>query len=558
MKCPQCGVAISKGQNFCGDCGQHLNSICSNCSNSNPPSYKFCGKCGRKLSDVGMLLLDRSGLILEADDAAFDILISNSGTAVGKPFSLFVSTGDLALFFSHWNEVLSSFHSQILEIELSNIRDGTIHVQLVLTGSSDQDSKSDLIRMEINDVTVKRHRQEELQEKEALLDYIQFLNDTFAPPMTGGKRRNITEVLAKLGNVAASQYLFVARIDEKSKRMFTEFNWYAKSSETVNNGGTAISLDYVRPILDKLHSGRSYVTGDIRSLTFPERQVWQIWHQQFSGAILCEMLYYRKKTVGIIGIAKEKTVSWPHSIIMLLKLAGNLMTETLSEVPVEISIARLSPLSVKPKKTAGSGEEITDINVYDNVELIINEDEENINSAQVNQQLKIEASVDDAPDGSIPVFPSDYGEYRIDCPKCHRHENISIELFEKFGWILKVTCPCEHSFRVIREMRHTYRKKVQLDGLFAQDINNVNKLAVKRGWSAIEVTNISKNGLNFTSPQARMLQIGDLVQVKFNLDNSTKSLIEKSAEIKSIIHNNIGCNFQGSGKQDVTLGFYFL
>ncbi len=558
MKCPQCEAAINKGQNFCGDCGQQLNIVCSGCSTTNPPSYRFCGQCGQNLADVGTLVLDRSGLILDADDTALDLLIPKNGIAVGKPFSLFVSTGERPLFFSYWNELLCSAHSQTLEVELNPARDGVMYAQLVLSHLSNQEAKSEQIRVEIDDVTTRRQSIQELQEKKDLLDCIGSMIDTFHPLNSGGRRKIIGGVMEKIGFISAGQYAFIARIDEVSKQLFTEFNWHASSRHRENEGVAAIAVDHVRPILDKLQKGQSYVAGDISSLSLAERQIWQTWQHQYAGAVLCEMIYLGKQPVGIIGISKPKACLWPRTTKTLIKLAGNLMAETLSQTPAESSIAQLSPTTVKPSKHEEEDEQVVEIEDFTGVEIIKDEQAEIQADSDRVLPIEIVADAHNGPNGSIPLFSSDDGEYRLTCSKCNRQESVSMSLFEENGWILKVTCSCDHTFRVIREMRYTYRKNVQLEGLFAQEVNDVNKLAVSRSWSAIEVTNISKNGLNFTSPSARMLQKGDLVQLKFNLDNSSKSLIEKPAEIKSIRKNNVGCNFKGSDKHDVTLGFYFL
>lgn len=556
MKCPQCGAETNKGQNFCGDCGRELNIICSGCSNSNPPSYKFCGQCGQNLIDVGTLLLDRTGLILDADDTALALLIPQSGTALGKPFSLFVNTGDLALFFSHWNELLRSTHSQTVELELNSARDDIIHAQLVLTHMSNREDKSEQIHIQVNDITKHRQSNQDHEETDALLDCIEFMTDMFHPSNSEISEENIDGALKKICLLSAGQYAFIARIDKANKQVVTEFNWHESARLEKEEGTAAIALDHVRPILHKLEKGQPYVASDICSLKLPERQIWQTWHHQHGGAVHCEMVYHNKKPVGIIGVTKVKPGLWPHITILLIKLAGNLMAETLPRTPVKNSSTQLSPPTVNPSPPEVTHDQIAEINDFNEVEVMIEEEAEKDGGREL--QMAVIADAHNGPGGSIPLFAIDGGEYRLTCPECSRQETLTTSLFEETGSILKVSCPCEHTFRVIREMRHTYRKDVQLEGLFTQDTSDVNKLAVSGGWSAMEVTNISKQGLNFTTPNARILNIGDQVQLQFNLDNNKKSLIKKPAEIKSVRKNNVGCQFLGSDKQDVTLGFYFI
>ena len=51
---------------------------------------------------------------------------------------------------------------------------------------------------------------------------------------------------------------------------------------------------------------------------------------------------------------------------------------------------------------------------------------------------------------------------------------------------------------------------------------------------------------------------GDHVTIKFTLDNSAATQVEKDAIVKSVINTRIGCEFLDSDRGDATLGFYFL
>ena len=107
-------------------------------------------------------------------------------------------------------------------------------------------------------------------------------------------------------------------------------------------------------------------------------------------------------------------------------------------------------------------------------------------------------------------------------------------------------------------MRKAYRKEVQLSGSFTHASDNLNNLEVSGKWISMEVTNISKTGLNFKAPMTQLLKVDDDIQLRFTLDNSTTSLVKKSALIKSVRKNNVSCQFQSTDIHDTTLGFYFL
>lgn len=46
ITCPSCKNPVSKGSNFCNNCGAKLQFICSKCGNNNPQNSKFCNSCG--------------------------------------------------------------------------------------------------------------------------------------------------------------------------------------------------------------------------------------------------------------------------------------------------------------------------------------------------------------------------------------------------------------------------------------------------------------------------------------------------------------------------------
>ncbi len=558
MKCLKCGARIDEGQNYCGGCGHQLKNVCSGCGTINPPFFKFCGQCGRNLADVGTVLLDRAGLIQEADAAATDLLAPKGGSIVGKPFSLFVNLDDLVLYYSHWNELIRSTRRQNLEIELNPNRDTVIHAQLVLRLLDDPQGEALRIRMEIGDVTDRRQILQALQEKQDLIELIKSLTETFHLPVLSPGGKTIGSALEKIGLVSEGQYGFIARLDLAGKQLVTEFQWHASSARNAVPGDAAIPFKRIRVILEKLLKGRSYVAGDITKLPGAERGVWRTWPLQDTGAVVCQMIYRRQRPVGVIGLASLEPKPWTRDAVLLVKLAGRLMADTLPRArpgkaviqPAHVKAA-IDNSEPKPRQAAKP------IDVEE-IEIIIDEDNVAKKTGPAPERMEIVSDAENGSDGGLRLFAADGADYQMTCPKCGRQEAIAPVVFEKMGAVLRVNCPCNCSFRIIREMRHTYRKAVRLEGLFAQDVSDLNKMAVVNVWGPMVVTNISKTGLKFTADKASLLRNGDRVHLRFYLDNSAKTLIKKSAQVKSIQGDTAGCEFLGSDRYDVTLGFYFL
>lgn len=560
MKCNHCGIPIHQEQNFCGECGERLNTICAGCNTSNPPQYKFCSQCGRSLTEIGTLLLDGAGLILEANTIALELLIPHHGTAIGKPFSIFINTPDLADFYSHWNEICRQTTNQTFEVGLTLGSNRTIQAQLIVNHLGKQDDDPELLLMEIVDVTGHKSTTQGIKERNTIIDLLSLLTEISHPGNVSNQRTSIGKILEKIGHLSAAQYLFVDRLDVKHNRLISEYKWHEPSGLLPKKSTSTTGLEEIRQIFDKVCNSQSYNTNNINSLAESERKLWSKWHADAEGSILCEMVYQGKSPAGIIGISKIKQTAWPQTIKLLLRLAGKLIAETFPRTKAGSSLIQLTPTTQKVEPPSKPARQVEEIEEIADIEFIIEESEpeEQLEENNSSEEMQIVPDAHGVIDECIPLLATPEGEYFLTCPKCKKQEIVSPTLFHETGWIQHITCTCSFIFRVIYEMRQRYRKNVQLDGQFAQQQGGYNTMASSRPWSNIEITNISKDGLNFTSPIARLLNVGELVHLQFNLDNKNKSTIEKTAEIRYIHNNSVGCQFQGSDKYDVALGFYFL
>jgi PAS domain-containing protein len=79
---------------------------------------KVGGSGGLDGGPIGAIVLAGSGLITRIDRKAADLLGTRQNEAQGKSFNLFVERSELALFYSHWNKLLSTSENQLFEITL--------------------------------------------------------------------------------------------------------------------------------------------------------------------------------------------------------------------------------------------------------------------------------------------------------------------------------------------------------------------------------------------------------------------------------------------------------
>ena len=146
----------------------------------------------------------------------------------------------------------------------------------------------------------------------------------------------------------------------------------------------------------------------------------------------------------------------------------------------------------------------------------------------------------------------------ISCPSCIRRKDIAVSEIDEKDKTMKVKCPCGYEFFVVLELRFAFRKQVNFEGYFTlKKSGKIDSDSVSK-WGSAWIRNISKSGIGFVATGRNDIARGDELKVKFNLDNTSKSTINKSVVVKSIHGDYLACQFTETDKYDVTLGFYLM
>ena len=157
---------------------------------------------------------------------------------------------------------------------------------------------------------------------------------------------------------------------------------------------------------------------------------------------------------------------------------------------------------------------------------------------------------------------------KIQCPSCNTNKTVLVEkLPKKFYFIVK--CRCGAKFVVQRELRAKFRKNVHLTGVINRacaDQNSkpekiLNVSAQDTLIAGCMIINISPNGLGiFLTGRSTsgIIKPGEILLVKFNLDNSVSTKVEKKVIVKAVKNNYIGCEFFDNEKEDKDIKFYLL
>ncbi len=353
----------------------------------------------------------------------------------------------------------------------------------------------------------------------------------------------------------------------------TDFIWRLSPDPEEQTPPPPMLIALMARIFNNLIRDRQFLVNDTGTLSALERKVLREWHQADLGAIMCHAIYRGKTPIGVIGVATTRPTHWSDYAVALVKLAGRLMADALPLSRPGLSV-------IQPRKEPGRSDDrgrrdrteppLETIDIAD-IEIIEEPPGAGTSTPRKSQRaagdrsegtikprMKFASDKQQGNDGREAVFPGDDGKYLMTCPQCAFQDTVSARLFEMMGSAVRVQCPNNHRFRIIRELRTIYRKQVRLEGYFAQALHNGNKLTSGDVWGPMVVQNLSKAGLNFTCGNANQLRIGDQLQVRFNLDNANQTLIKKAVIVKSVHADTVGCQFEGTDRYDAALGFYFL
>ena len=142
----------------------------------------------------------------------------------------------------------------------------------------------------------------------------------------------------------------------------------------------------------------------------------------------------------------------------------------------------------------------------------------------------------------------------ITCPFCNITKKISVSQFKDKKHRIVTKCKCGERFAIQLNFRASYRKEVDLKGMFMVTSPRSSH------WCEMEVSDLSRTGIGFRNAEMDTVDVkkGDKLKIKFNLDNAKKTLIEKQVIVKIVIDQYVGCEFQDLALEEKELGFYLF
>ena len=143
------------------------------------------------------------------------------------------------------------------------------------------------------------------------------------------------------------------------------------------------------------------------------------------------------------------------------------------------------------------------------------------------------------------------GNLHISCPICEYVKSVPVSGMSKIVQPARVHCVCGSVFHCFLEFRRTYRKEVSLPGEYMC-------LRDKDEGSMI-VQDLSLEGIGFRTMGPHTMELDDVVEVRFELDDRSRSKIRRQVRVRSVRGRFIvGAMFANLHFRDKALGFYLM
>jgi hypothetical protein len=575
MECPACHTDSYPEQKFCGACGHRLARDCPSCGTPNPPTCHFCSRCGKSLSAGGTVALVRSGLIADIDQSAATLLEQAKEELAGKPFSLFVSREDLPVFFSHWNELLSTGERQTAELALKPMSGKKKYVMIDWTLGAPTSNPGQFL-LQLNPADSHRSAMDRLQHQQDLLNLIYSLADSVRTASERHQASAVVQGLKRICLFLKADHCFIYAIDRRGKQLQISHQWFQTAGSDEKRLADTVPLTAIKRSIARLRRERAYIIEDISGLPAEERNGLLAAFQDPPAALMCHLIYTHKRPLAIIGAARNQAAGdWNADDAALLKLFGQLVCDLPSLAPERTRPVSPAPASNNRHARPTPSSEMKNPGPAPGpAGHPARPGALNQKGTGTSKQSLPQADVKPLPNMGTPmqlekmtgipsiarqrVFSREDGLVLLTCPHCGLQESVTTARFEMLGNAVTVGCACRKKFAAVLEKRRSVRKAVQLEGYFTIVGEYGPEDAKGNVWGPMVVKNLSRTGLRFYSPKVSHIDPGDLLMVRFNLDNSNKALIHKEVQVVSIQKNEVGCRFEGADEYDITLGFYFM
>ena len=146
------------------------------------------------------------------------------------------------------------------------------------------------------------------------------------------------------------------------------------------------------------------------------------------------------------------------------------------------------------------------------------------------------------------TFVPEDGLAAITCPACGITRKVQVGDYCGKRNTIRVSCRCGRTFNVELEFRQFHRKPTELSGFY--------EIISDKSGGRAAIKDLSRNGMGFVISGVHNVRVGQKIMVNFALDDKNNTPLRKTAVVRSVNQNRIGCEFKKDQAFEKNLGFY--
>ena len=513
--------------------------------------------CSRLLqaTTTGLISLDKSGLIDGISSRAVEMLGADKSYLLKKPISLFIATEDQSVFFINRSRIFAGTLKAPFEINLKK-KDGTIwsarvNAQPVETPSQ----KLPGMLLAVEDITPYRQALEALQLKEYFVNLLFSIIDDLSVWSPADIDEIIIYSLEKVGLVSGADRVYVCLFHDRKTRLSITHEWLSDGVETPAPALQNASVETFSRILSQVKQSSTVSVADIDTLAAIEHAAHEGFHAPGVKSFLFTPLFYGRYLIGIIGCdAVRQPTDWSRETQNLVKCVGSTIVNALIRKQAQKAPAKVRETILQFFSPAPHTSDDDSLEYEGPIEVIDSDD-----STPVDEKAhwRFEEGEPDDPNLVNTALLKDGKTANIACKHCNHQKLLDISVIQNIGTRLKATCTCGNEMYIKIELRREHRKMVHLEGVYIRGRGD--RIAMKSDdWGRILIENLSRHGIGFKVFGKPDVRVNDRFRVKFTLDNTASSVVQKEVVVRSVVEEAIGCQFVGKDPCDVTIGFYMM
>lgn len=149
------------------------------------------------------------------------------------------------------------------------------------------------------------------------------------------------------------------------------------------------------------------------------------------------------------------------------------------------------------------------------------------------------------------VNPNANGRAALTCPICEQLIRVDMSALSELHCPVTVDCNCGHRFPILVDATKLLRKPTRLMGRYAK----FQKLgSAEAGF--IDVEELSIAGITFQTRTPHTIRIGDILSIRFAVDETAKAEVSKSIIVRQVEDNIIAGEFCDKDLNDPALASY--